>query len=150
MYKIVWTTDKAFYAFWGGLVSLFVDIRSALLGLFICIMVDTVTGFWAAPHRGKTRNSHDLSRFVTKIITYSLAVIVMHVLESYVFPDYAVNLRIQLARVACSVFCWLEIYSTLENLYDITGLEAFKCITQVSLTKVKEAIGVDPKQGETK
>ena len=143
MYKISWTSSKFLYAFWGALVSFFTDINTALVGLLICLLMDTVTGFWAAPYRGQKRHSHCLSRFVTKLITYLMAVILMHVLEMLVFPDYAVMMKIQLARVICTAICLLEIYSTLENLYDITGLEVFKYITQLSSKKVKEAVGVE-------
>ena len=143
MYKVVWTTNKFLYAAGGAVVSFFTDISTALLGLLICLSVDTLTGFWAAPHRGQTRNSQGLSRFVTKLITYLMSVVIMHVLEMLVFPDYAVMMKIQLARLICTAICLLEIYSTLENLYDITGLEVFKYITQFTSKKVKEATGVE-------
>ena len=143
MYKVTWTSGKVVYAFIGVIASFFANIGTALLGLLICILMDTVTGFWAAPYRGQKRQSHCLSRFVTKLITYFIAVILMHVLEMLVFPDYAVTLKIQLARVICTAICLLEIYSTLENLYDITGLQIFKYITQLSSSKVKEAVGVE-------
>lgn len=143
MYRVTFTEGNVLYAFWGGLVAFLTDINTALLGLLICLAMDTVTGFWAAPHRGQKRNSHGLSRFVTKLITYLIAVILMHVLEILVFPDYATTLQIQLARIACTAICGLEIYSTLENLYDITGLDVFKYITQLSSKKVKEAVGVE-------
>lgn len=150
MYKINITNNNIFYVAWGAIVSFFTDINSALLGLMICVLVDTATGFWAAPKRGYKRNSHKLSRFVVKLITYIMAVLLMHILEMMVFPDYAIMMKIQLARLTCTAICFLEIYSTLENLYDITGLEVFKYITQLSSKKVKEATGVDVKQGEQK
>lgn len=143
MYKVSWTSSKFIYALGGAVMSFFTNIGTALLGLLICILMDTITGFWAAPYRGQKRHSHCLSRFVTKLITYLIAVILMHVLEMLVFPDYAVTMEIQLARVICTAICLLEIYSTLENLYDITGLEIFKYITQLSSKKVKEAVGVE-------
>ena len=148
MYRITLTHNNFLYAFWGSLISFFTDINTAIMGLMICVIVDTITGFWAAPYRGKKRNSHNLSRFVTKIITYLTAVILMHVLEMLVFPDYAVIMKIQLARLACTAFCGLEIYSTMENLYDITGLEAFKYITQLSVRKIKDATGVEIKENK--
>ena len=146
MYRITFTANNVWYAFWGALVSFLTDINTALLGLIICLTVDTATGFWAAPYRGQKRTSDGLSRFVTKLITYITAVILMHVLEMLVFPGYAVTLKIQLARLACTAICGLEIYSTLENLYDITGLEVFKYITQLSSKKIKDATGVEVKR----
>ena len=142
MYRVGWTSEKALYALGGAVTSFLSDIRTALVGLIICLAVDTLTGFWAAPYRGQKRCSQGLSRFVTKLTTYSTAVIIMHVLEILVFPDYAVMMKIQLARIVCTAICWLEIYSTLENLYDITGLAVFKHITQLGSKKVNEAVGV--------
>lgn len=146
MYRVTLTSKNAVYAFWGALTSFTTDIHSALLGLLICLSVDTLTGFWAAPYRGQMRTSHKLSKFVKKLITYLIAVLLMHVLEMLVFPDYAIMMKIQLARLVCTAICGLEIYSTLENLYDITGLEIFKYITQLSTKKVKDATGVEIKK----
>lgn len=129
-------------------MSFFTDISTALLGLLICLFMDTITGFWAAPHRGQKRDSHGLSRFVTKLTTYIMPVVLMHVLEMLVFPDYAVTMKIQLARLIATAICWLEIYSTLENLYDITGLSVFHYITQVSFKKIKDATGIELKRSK--
>lgn len=150
MYRITFTANKLFFAFWGAVVSFLTDINTALLGLLICLLVDTITGFWAAPKRGQVRSSNKLSRFVTKLITYMLAVIIMHVLEILVFPDYATVMRLQLARLVCTAICWLEIYSTLENLFDITGLKVFQYITQLSFKKIKEATGIELKKEKQK
>ena len=143
MHKISLTVNNALYVFWGSVLSFFTNINTALLGLLICLTVDTITGFWAAPHRGQKRTSKGLARFVTKLITFLTAIILVHILEMLVFPDYATTLNIQLGRLVCTAICGLEIYSTLENLYDITGLEIFKYITQLSSKKVKEATGVE-------
>ena len=148
MYRVTFTQSNILYAFWGAMVSFFTDINTALLGLLICLGMDTVSGFWAAPHRGQKRTSNGLSRFVTKLITYLMAVILMHVLEILVFPDYATTMRLQLARLACTAICGLEIYSTLENLYDVTGLAVFRYITQLSFKKVKEATGIELKRSK--
>lgn len=150
MYKITLTNNNALYAFWGATMSFMTDINSAILGLMICVLIDTATGFWAAPYRGHKRESNKLSRFVTKLITYIVAVLLMHVLEMLVFPDYAVMMKIQLARLTCTAICGLEIYSTLENLYDITGLEVFKYITQLSTKKIKSVTGVELKKRSKK
>ena len=70
MYKVTWTLNKGIYAV-GGAVYIFTqDIHSAMIGLLICIGIDTITGFISAPYRGQIRESAKLSRVVMKIITY--------------------------------------------------------------------------------
>lgn len=149
MYRIQWTHSNVIYASFGALVSFTQDINTAMLGLIFCIGVDTLTGFIAAPYRGQVRKSAKLKAVVSKIITYTTAIISLHILEKLIFPDYGTAMSLQLARCACTMFGGLEIYSTLENLYDITGLKAFKFATQFTLKKVEEKIGVsleEPKE----
>lgn len=141
MYKITWSSSKIIYAVWGAIISFTQNIHTAMIGLLICIAVDTITGFIAAPYRGQIRESSKLSRVVLKIITYFAAAITLHVAEMMVLPTYVAG-TIELARMAFTVFCALEIYSTMENLRDITGLKAFDIITMNFKKKVEESVGV--------
>ena len=141
MYKVTWSASKAIYAVWGAVFSFTQNIHTAMIGLLICIIIDTVTGFIAAPYRGQLRESARLSRVVMKIITYFVAAIALHVTEMMVLPTYVAG-TIELARMAFTVFCALEIYSILENLRDITGLRAFDILTMNFKHKVEESVGV--------
>lgn len=143
MYKIHWTFNNIVYASWGALVAFTQDIVSAMMGLIFCVGIDTLTGFIAAPYRGQVRKSAKLKAVVGKIITYSIAIISLHVLEKAIFPDYGTALGLQLAKCGCTIFAALEIYSTLENLYDITGLKAFKYLTQFTLKKVQQVTDME-------
>lgn len=145
MYRIHLTHSNILYATWGAIVSFTQDINSALFGLMICVAADTVTGFLAAPKRKQPRDSLHLKRIVPKVLSYVTAILLAHVLEKLIFPDYGEVLHIQLARIICSVLAWLEVYSTLENLYDITGARVFRILTQLTLKKVSQVTQVDPK-----
>lgn len=144
MYKITWTFPKVFYAVSGAIISFTQDIHSAMLGLLICIAIDTITGFIAAPHRpdkdGKPqiRSSLGLKRLVPKIITYFTAAIVMHICEYLVLPTYLQG-TLELSRMAFTIFSGIEIYSTLENLYDITHLRALRILTMNFKQKMDES-----------
>ena len=142
MYKVTWTSSKAWYAVWGAIFSFTQNIHSAMIGLIICMAIDTLTGFIAAPYRGQRRESSKLSRIVVKIITYFVAAISLHVAENMVLPTYVAG-TLELSRMAFTIFCALEIYSTMENLRDITGLKAFDLITLNFKKKVEESVGVD-------
>lgn len=148
MYKITWTSSKAIYAVWGAVFSFTQNIHTAMIGLLLCIVIDTLTGFIAAPYRGQLRESAKLSRVVLKIITYFVAAITLHVAEMMVLPTYVAG-TLELSRMAFSVFCALEIYSILENLRDITGLRAFDILTMNFKKKVEDSVGVNiPKPRE--
>lgn len=150
MYKISWTTNKIWYSVGGALFSFTQNIHSAMIGLLLCIGIDTLTGFIAAPYRGQVRESAKLSRVVLKIITYFAAAITLHVAEMMVLPTYVAG-TIELARMAFTVFCALEIYSTCENLRDITGLKAFDILTMNFKKKVEDSVGIKiPKQKKHK
>lgn len=146
MYKVSWTFNKAIYAVWGAIVSFTQDIHTAMLGLLLCMTIDTITGFIAAPYRGQVRESSKLSRVVLKVITYFAAAIMLHVAEMMVLPTYLAG-TLQLSRMAFTIFCALEIYSTCENLRDITGLRAFDILTMNFKKKVEDSVGIKiPKQ----
>lgn len=148
MYKITWSSSKAIYAVWGAIFSFTQNIHTAMIGLLLCIVVDTLTGFIAAPYRGQLRESAKLSRVVLKIITYFVAAITLHVAEMMVLPTYVAG-TLELSRMAFTVFCALEIYSILENLRDITKLRAFDILTMNFKKKVEESVGVNiPKPRE--
>lgn len=146
MYKVTWSSSKAIYAVWGAIFSFTQNIHSAMVGLLLCITIDTITGFIAAPYRNQRRESAKLSRVVLKIITYFIAAITLHVAEMMVLPTYVAG-TLELSRMAFSVFCALEIYSIIENLRDITGLKAFDILTMNFKKKVEESTGIEiPKQ----
>lgn len=141
MYKITWTSQKIVYAVFGAFLSFTADVHNAMIGLLICILVDTLTGFWAAPYRGQIRESAKLSGFVKKIISYFSAGLLVLVAEKMIFPSYMSDMELtKLVFMSCAL---LEIYSCFENLGDITGLRIFKIITQFSVKKIGEKVGLD-------
>ena len=143
-----WTSSKLLYSVGGAIFSFTQNIHSAMIGLLICMAIDTVTGFIAAPYRGQLRESAKLSKLVLKIITYFTAAITLHIAEMMVLPTYVAG-TLELSRMAFTVFCALEIYSTCENLRDITGLKAFDIITLNFKHKVEESTGIKiPKKGK--
>lgn len=141
MYKIAWTSQKIVYAVIGAFLSFTSDVHNAMVGLLICVLMDTITGFWAAPHRGQVRESAKLSGFVKKIISYFTAGLLVLVAEKMIFPSYMIGAEItRLVFMSCAL---LEVYSCFENLGDITGLRIFRIITQFSLRKISEKVGMD-------
>ena len=150
MYKVSWSSSKVIYSVGGAIFSFTQNIHGAMIGLLLCIAIDTITGFIAAPYRNQKRESQKLSRVVQKIITYFVAAIALHITEMMVLPTYVAG-TIELSRMAFTVFCAIEIYSIMENLRDITGLKAFDILTMNFKKKVEESTGLEiPKQKKKK
>lgn len=148
MYKVTWTSSKLWYSVGGAMFSFTQNIHSAMIGLLMCMVVDTITGFMVAPKRGQMRESAKLSRLVLKTITYFSAAIMLHIAENMILPTYVAG-TLELSRMAFSVFCVLEIYSIFENLRDLTGLKAFDILTLNFKKKVEESVGIEvPKKGK--
>lgn len=148
MYRIHLTSQKFFYAVGGVIWGFTQEIHAAVLGLFILLCIDTVTGFIAAPYRGQKRTSRGLSRFIQKIITYVIAVLAAFVAEKLTFPSYAQG--VQLAFWVALAIDGVELLSIFENLYDITGLRVFHFLTQLSFKKISEKIGMEIKPSDVK
>ena len=142
MYRVTWTSNKAIYAVGGAIYSFTQDIHTAMVGLLLCMCIDTITGFIAAPYRGQMRESAKLSKLVLKIITYFTAAIMLHIAEMMVLPTKLAG-TLELSRMAFTVFCALEVYSTFENLRDITKLRAFDILTMNFKKKIEESVGVE-------
>lgn len=141
MYRIAWSSQKVVYALWGAFISFTQGVHNAMIALLICILADTITGFIAAPHRGQVRKSARLGAFVGKIISYFLAGLLVFIVEQWTFPSYMSGTELtKLVFMACAM---LEVYSVFENLGDITGLRIFKIITQFSIKKISEKVGMD-------
>lgn len=148
MYRIHWTASKVFYASASLLWGFTQEIHHAVLGLFVLLCIDTVTGFVAAPYRGQKRTSRGLSRFIQKTITYMVAVFSAFVAEKLTFPSYAQG--VELAYWVALAIDGVELLSIFENLYDITGLRVFQFLTQLSFKKISEKIGMEIKPSDVK
>lgn len=147
MYKITWTFPRIVYGVGGAVASLTYGIQSAMLGLLICMLADTILGVVAAPYRNQRRNSNDLRKVVPKMIAYLSAGLLAHVCEVMIFPSWA-NGNVELGRIVFSFFGGIEVMSCFENLKDITGFRAFDILTLNFKKKIEEKVGVElPENG---
>lgn len=135
------TLPKVVYGVSGAIISFTSDIQTAMLGLLICMAVDTFTGFVAAPYRNQRRTSTELRKVVPKIITYFTAGLLVHTCEMLIFPNWAKG-GLELGRIVFSFFAGAEIMSCFENMKDITGLRIFDLLTLNFKHQVEEKIGI--------
>ena len=102
------------------IVFFFSPITAAIIGLLVLIFFDVITGCRAAQLRGEEIRSNRLSRTVSKIIFYSIAIILSRVMEVS-FIDW-----IPVAKLTAGYIAVVEFKSNMENIASITGVDIWK------------------------
>ena len=102
------------------IVFFFAPITAAIIGLAVLIFADVITGCKAAKVRGEEIRSNRMARTVSKIIFYSIAIILSRVME-VAFIDF-----IPLAQITAGYIAIVEFKSNLENIASITGVDVWK------------------------
>ncbi len=109
------------------IVFFFAPITAAMIGLGVLILADVVTGCRAAKLRGEEIRSNRLARTVSKIIFYSIAIILSRVME-VAFMDW-----MPVAQITAGYIAIVEFKSNMENIGSITGVDVWKHI----MTKIE-------------
>ena len=102
------------------IVFFFAPITTGLIGLGVLIFADVITGCKAAKVRGEEIRSNRMARTVSKIIFYSIAIILSRVME-VAFIDF-----IPLAQMTAGYIAIVEFKSNMENIASITGVDVWK------------------------
>lgn len=102
------------------IIFFFAPITAALAGLGVLIFADVITGCKAAKVRGEEIRSNRMARTVSKIIFYSIAIILSRVME-VVFIDF-----IPVAQITAGYIAIVEFKSNIENIGSITGVDIWK------------------------
>src|SRR5690625_5632205 len=90
-----------------------------MFAIWFFILIDTVTGIWAAYTNGEKIHSSKSRQFVVKFITYMIALIV-----AFVFDKHIINsLDMWTTRAIAFVLATIELQSNFENLYKATGIK---------------------------
>jgi ABC-type Co2+ transport system permease subunit len=102
------------------IVFFFAPITASIIGLGVLIFADVFTGCKAAKMRGEEIRSNRLARTVSKIIFYSIAIILSRVME-VAFMDW-----LPVAQLTAGYIAIVEFKSNLENIASITGVDVWK------------------------
>lgn len=113
-----------------------------MLWFFIFIACDTITGVCAAIKERQIITSHKLQRMIKKLMMYSMTVVLVHAIDTYMMTI----IDLGLARICATIICGVELYSIFENCYRITGNKVFKILTKFTLKKIEDNTGVDLKE----
>ncbi len=96
------------------LVFFFTPLVPIILGVLIFTAFDTFTGMWAAKKRGEKLHSRAMGRTITKMIFYSVAILLAHLLEIIFLPWLAAT------SLAAGYIALVEFRSNMENIGYIT------------------------------
>lgn len=98
-------------------------IMMVIITVGVLIMVDLITGIWAALKRGEKISSAAMRRTISKIVIYQVAVISGFMLETYILEGI-----LPVAKIVAGVIGMVEFKSILENCNMIMGGDMFKII----------------------
>lgn len=119
----------------GMIGSFFAPIQYLLLGSLVLVLFDLITGIMASRARKEELRSRCLFRTVSKLVGYTMLIILAHLMTVLYFP----NLGIDFASLAASYVAFIEFKSFCENMKDLTGNElwdkVFNIIPDINVFK---------------
>ena len=98
-------------------IAVLAPIKPMLMTAMILLLIDLITGIWAALKRQEKIESAKLGRSITKFFLYNLAIITGFLMETYMSIDF-----IPLVKISCALIALTEGKSIFENISSITGV----------------------------
>lgn len=105
------------------LVSIMSPIAPVMATAGTLVVVDTVTGVWAAIKYKHKITSHKFKRVVVKTFGYLTAIFIAHLIEKYMIGD-----AIPMVKTVSGLIAMTEGKSIFENLRRITGIDLWKAM----------------------
>lgn len=124
------------------LAAFFTPLAPAMLATGALILMDMVTGIYAAYKMGEKITSRKLSLTIGKMTMYITAIIAAHICETYLLNEIA------FVKITCSVIALTEFKSLSENILKATGLNIWKAIKEAIQRKKIEVPPTPPKNEE--
>lgn len=100
-------------------------MKMLIIGLFIFLLLDLITGIRKARLNKQAITSSGLRRSINKFIEYSIAI-----LASQVFT-YIFKLDVTLSYYVALFICTIELKSIFENISETTGVDLWKGIRKL-------------------
>lgn len=109
-------------------------MKMLIVGLFIFLLFDLITGIRKARLNKQAITSGGLRRSISKFIEYSIAI-----LASQVFT-YIFKLDLTLSYYVALFICTIELKSIFENISETTGINLWKVVKKVipSISQLEE------------
>lgn len=111
---------------------------SSMATVVILVLIDWVTGIWAAKKRGEKITSWGWRRTINaKILPYQIAILSSHLVDVNIFAGTLLE-PIQLMKATAAFIAGAELKSIFENLGSISGLDFWTFIKAKLQPAVKE------------
>lgn len=109
-------------------------MKMLIIGLFIFLLLDLITGIRKARLNKQAITSGGLRRSINKFLEYSIAI-----LASQVFT-YIFKLDLTLSYYVALFICTIELKSIFENISETTGIDLWKAVRKLipSLSQLEE------------
>lgn len=146
--KILLLTYKQIFEIFKSKISVMINIILAfllpikmlivLVGLMI--VLDTITGLWKAKKTKEKITSKKLSRVISKMVLYQVALITFFILDKFIFGELVgafTSIPHLLTKVVAVFFVGVELISINENVNGIYGFNLFKMFRNM-LSRAKE------------
>ena len=133
------SSELVVYYMFGSIIAFIAPIAVLMLWVLIFMFIDFVTGIWASIKKGYVIRSRKLRRSITKGVFYLLFVLLLQGMDEYVLTFSDLNL----ANIGGSIICSIELYSILENMYNITKAKTFKILTRWIVLKIEQETKID-------
>lgn len=112
---------------WKLLLPIFafiLPIKALLILVAIAILIDTVTGIWAAKKLKKEVSSHKFSAMFGKMFIYQSIVITLYALDIYLLGDIAglfIGIPLIVTKCGAIILIGTEMFSVDENMRKVNG-----------------------------
>lgn len=119
-----------------------VPIKFLLIGVGICIAIDTILGIYAAHKQNIPITSRKLSQVVGKMVLYQSAVILFYFLEKYMLGEFVLlftSIPLFLTKIVAASLVGIELVSANENYTKISGINLFQASKKLIMRAKSEA-----------
>lgn len=109
---LVWAT-------WAALAP----IHAVLISAGVMVVLDFATGIWKSLKRDEKITSRAMSRTVTKMLAYQMAIVTGFLLEKFMLSD-----SVPVSKIVAGAIGMVEGKSILENLSIISGVDLWRAV----------------------
>lgn len=126
---------KLFSALLATALAYIAPFQSFLIAALVLVILDQVTGTWAAMKRGERFEAKKMKMLVGKIVLYPLAILIAHLMVETFFKDVPVveSLTYMVAMFICAV----EFQSNIENIGSITDIDIWSQVKDWITSRLK-------------
>ena len=118
------------------LISYFAPVKEIVHVMLIFILIDFISGVWAAKKRKETLESRKFRKTLTKFLWYTVALILSFMMEKTFNLSWS-----NLSGIIGGFICFIELKSIFENITHITGEPIFLKILHIIRKRGSETIG---------